>query len=73
MYLSRVCGYGLFVVAWLCCSSLLIDAQNLLTNPEEGEFALLCRSFSFYDSQASFAIKFLRACLFSLKFYSYIL
>ncbi|XP_050288080.1 probable LRR receptor-like serine/threonine-protein kinase At1g06840 [Quercus robur] len=35
MYLSRVCGYGLFVVAWLCCSSLLIDAQNLLTNPEE--------------------------------------
>ncbi|KAM4083652.1 hypothetical protein ACJW30_08G074400 [Castanea mollissima] len=36
MYLqSRVWTYGLFMVACLCCSSLLIGASNLVTNPEE--------------------------------------
>ncbi|XP_023895306.2 probable LRR receptor-like serine/threonine-protein kinase At1g06840 isoform X2 [Quercus suber] len=36
MYLqSRVWTYGLFMVACLCCSSLLIGASNPVTNPEE--------------------------------------
>ncbi|KAM3740111.1 hypothetical protein ACB098_08G074000 [Castanea mollissima] len=36
MYLqSRVWTYGLFMVACLRCSSLLIGASNLVTNPEE--------------------------------------
>ncbi|KAL4610959.1 hypothetical protein ACB092_08G089600 [Castanea dentata] len=36
MYLqSRIWTYGLFMVACLCCSSLLIDASNPVTNPEE--------------------------------------
>ncbi|GMY35097.1 probable LRR receptor-like serine/threonine-protein kinase At1g06840 isoform X2 [Fagus crenata] len=35
MYMSRGCMYGLFVVAWLCCSSLHIGARNLITNPKE--------------------------------------
>ena len=43
--------------ACLCCSSLLIGASNPITNPEEGHFALVCCSFAFHDSQASFAIK----------------
>ncbi len=51
--MSRGCMYGLFVVAWLCCSSLHIRAQNpnprnLITNPEEGDFLI-------YDLQASIA------------------
>jgi hypothetical protein len=51
--MSRGCMYGLFVVAWLCCSSLHIGArnpnpQNLITNPEEGDFLI-------YDLQASIA------------------
>ena len=45
------------MVACLCCSSLLIGASNPVTNPEEGHFALVCRSFAFHDSQASFANK----------------
>ncbi|KAK7845705.1 putative lrr receptor-like serine/threonine-protein kinase, partial [Quercus suber] len=32
---SRVWTYGLFMVACLCCSSLLIGASNPVTNPEE--------------------------------------
>ncbi|KAK7844680.1 hypothetical protein CFP56_010611 [Quercus suber] len=37
MYLqSRVWTYGLFMLACLCCSSLLIGASNPVTNPEEG-------------------------------------
>ena len=43
------------MVACLCCSSLLIGASNPVTNPEEGHFALVCYSFAFHDSQASFA------------------
>ena len=45
------------MVACLCCSSLLIGASNPVTNPEEGHFALVCCSFAFHDSQASFANK----------------
>ena len=56
MYLQlRVWTYGLFMDACLCCSSLLIEASNPITNPEEGHFALVCCSFAFHDSQASFA------------------
>ncbi|XP_050288128.1 probable LRR receptor-like serine/threonine-protein kinase At1g06840 isoform X1 [Quercus robur] len=35
MHLSRVWTCGLFIVAWLCCSSLLIGAQKPVTSPEE--------------------------------------
>ncbi|KAK4606906.1 hypothetical protein RGQ29_000938 [Quercus rubra] len=35
MHLSRVWTCGLFIVAWLCCSSLLIGAQKPITSPEE--------------------------------------
>ncbi|XP_075635748.1 putative LRR receptor-like serine/threonine-protein kinase At1g06840 isoform X2 [Castanea sativa] len=35
MHLSRVWTCGLFIVAWLCCSSLLIGAQEPVTSPEE--------------------------------------
>ncbi|KAM3692261.1 hypothetical protein ACJW31_08G075200 [Castanea mollissima] len=35
MHLSRVWTCGLLIVAWLCCSSLLIGAQKLLTSPQE--------------------------------------
>nr|XP_023895354.1 probable LRR receptor-like serine/threonine-protein kinase At1g06840 [Quercus suber]XP_023895355.1 probable LRR receptor-like serine/threonine-protein kinase At1g06840 [Quercus suber]XP_023895356.1 probable LRR receptor-like serine/threonine-protein kinase At1g06840 [Quercus suber]XP_023895357.1 probable LRR receptor-like serine/threonine-protein kinase At1g06840 [Quercus suber]XP_023895358.1 probable LRR receptor-like serine/threonine-protein kinase At1g06840 [Quercus suber]POE57485.1 puta len=35
MHLSRVWTCGLFIVAWLCCSSLLIGAQKPTTSPEE--------------------------------------
>jgi len=35
MYLSKDWTYGLFIVACLCCSSLLIEAQNEITNPVE--------------------------------------
>ena len=55
MHLSRVWTCGLFIVAWLCCSSLLIGAQKPVTSPEEGDFALVFCSFAFHDSQASFA------------------
>ncbi|XP_075647313.1 putative LRR receptor-like serine/threonine-protein kinase At1g06840 isoform X3 [Castanea sativa] len=35
MYRSKVWTFGLFIVAWLCHSLLLIGAQNPITNPEE--------------------------------------
>ncbi|XP_023895338.2 probable LRR receptor-like serine/threonine-protein kinase At1g06840 isoform X1 [Quercus suber] len=36
MYLSRAWTCGLFIVAWLCCSSLLVGAQYIgITNPDE--------------------------------------
>ncbi|XP_075634999.1 putative LRR receptor-like serine/threonine-protein kinase At1g06840 isoform X3 [Castanea sativa] len=35
MHLSRVWTCGLLIVAWLCCSSLLIGAQKPLTSPQE--------------------------------------
>jgi hypothetical protein len=55
--MSRGCMYGLFVVAWLCCSSLHIGARNLITNPEEGDFLI-------YDLQASIA------CMYDLLLYA---
>ena len=64
MHLSRVWTCGLFIVAWLCCSSLLIGAQKPVTSPEEGDFTLVFCSFAFHESQASFAIKCSRGCLF---------
>ncbi|KAK7844678.1 putative lrr receptor-like serine/threonine-protein kinase [Quercus suber] len=45
MYLqSRVWTYGLFMVACLCCSSLLIGASNPVTNPEEVKALLAIKS-----------------------------
>uniref|UniRef100_A0A7N2L697 non-specific serine/threonine protein kinase n=1 Tax=Quercus lobata TaxID=97700 RepID=A0A7N2L697_QUELO len=35
MYQSKAWTFGLFIVAWLCHSLLLIGAQNPITNPEE--------------------------------------
>ncbi|XP_030942318.1 probable LRR receptor-like serine/threonine-protein kinase At1g06840 [Quercus lobata] len=36
MYLLKAWTYGLLIVAWLCCSSLLIGAQDTrITNPDE--------------------------------------
>uniref|UniRef100_A0A7N2LFD1 non-specific serine/threonine protein kinase n=1 Tax=Quercus lobata TaxID=97700 RepID=A0A7N2LFD1_QUELO len=36
MYLLKAWTYGLLIVAWLCCSSLLIIAQDTrITNPDE--------------------------------------
>ncbi|XP_065634846.1 probable LRR receptor-like serine/threonine-protein kinase At1g06840 isoform X1 [Quercus suber] len=35
MYRSKAWTFGLFIVAWLCHSLLLIGAQNPITNPEE--------------------------------------
>ncbi|XP_050282016.1 probable LRR receptor-like serine/threonine-protein kinase At1g06840 isoform X3 [Quercus robur] len=36
MYLLKAWTYGLLIVAWLCCSSLLIRAQDTrITNPDE--------------------------------------
>jgi hypothetical protein len=45
MYPSRAWTYGLFIVACLCCSSLIVGAQNQITNPDEGGFALVFLHF----------------------------
>ena len=47
MYQSKAWTFGLFIVAWLCHSLLLIGAQNPITNPEEGEFALFVALLDF--------------------------
>ncbi|GMY10409.1 probable LRR receptor-like serine/threonine-protein kinase At1g06840 isoform X1 [Fagus crenata] len=48
MYPSRAWTYGLFIVACLCCSSLIVGAQNQITKPDEVK-ALQAISLSLID------------------------
>jgi hypothetical protein len=36
---SRACTFGAVLLIWLCCSSLLVAAQEGITDPVEGDFA----------------------------------
>jgi hypothetical protein len=48
MHQARAWTYGLFIVSWLCwLSSLLIGAQNLITDPIEGDFDSVCPLFNY--------------------------
>jgi hypothetical protein len=51
---SRACTFGAVLLIWLSCSSLLVAAQDGITDPVEGDFNLLellaALFFSFKDT-----------------------
>lgn len=59
----RNCSYGAVLVAFLCWSSLLVGAEDLMTHPAEGDFDLVAteRFVSRYGN-LSFVICIFKEC-----------